>query len=352
MNILKKKRIRLVIFLLVFAFFFIFNKETYAKSYSIENMQISANLLDNGDLQVNQKIEYKFNGAYNGIYIDIPCDLDDEKYNEARKQNTIFEDSLYNGDNVTIKSVKVDNINFNQTMNAKNGEKGVYTTETNEGILRLKVFAPSSNENKVFNISYTIENVAVVHNDIGELYYNFIGGNWETIIKELNITIALPKNEDKLYAFAHGPYNGVVDILNNNVVQLNVSNIKKGDYVAARILFNKNNIAKSQKQTNKDALSIILKEEKDIYDNIENKNKFTMKVVIFGLILLAYWLVLILIYEKEKRKDYPIDEEELFKKYNPLIAGCIQGSREILARDIIAVVLNLIEKKNMERRNQ
>ena len=38
-------------------------------------------------------------------------------------------------------------------------------------------------------------------------------------------------------------------------------------------------------------------------------------------------------------------EDELFKKYNPLIAGCIQGSRDVLARDIIAVILNLIDKK-------
>lgn len=28
-----------------------------------------------------------------------------------------------------------------------------------------------------------------------------------------------------------------------------------------------------------------------------------------------------------------------------MIAGCIQGSRQILARDIIAVILNLINKK-------
>ena len=31
-----------------------------------------------------------------------------------------------------------------------------------------------------------------------------------------------------------------------------------------------------------------------------------------------------------------------------MLAGCFQGSRDILARDIIAVVLNLIEKKNIE----
>lgn len=40
-----------------------------------------------------------------------------------------------------------------------------------------------------------------------------------------------------------------------------------------------------------------------------------------------------------------MNEEELFKKYNPMLAGCIQGNREILARDIIAIILNLIDKK-------
>ena len=35
----------------------------------------------------------------------------------------------------------------------------------------------------------------------------------------------------------------------------------------------------------------------------------------------------------------------MFKKYNPMLAGFIQGSRTILARDIIAVILDLINKK-------
>ena len=35
----------------------------------------------------------------------------------------------------------------------------------------------------------------------------------------------------------------------------------------------------------------------------------------------------------------------MFEKYNPLIAGCIQGNREILSRDILAVILGLINKK-------
>lgn len=53
-----------------------------------------------------------------------------------------------------------------------------------------------------------------------------------------------------------------------------------------------------------------------------------------------------LIYENDKKYMVSnINEDELFKKYNPMIAGCIQGSRTILARDIIAVILDLINKK-------
>ena len=87
-------------------------------------------------------------------------------------------------------------------------------------------------------------------------------------------------------------------------------------------------------------------EEKKIYENNEKKNNFTKTVLIFAIILFAYWVILLFVYEKDKkyRTSYT-DEDELFKKYNPLIAGCIQGSREILARDIIAVILNLIDKK-------
>lgn len=43
-----------------------------------------------------------------------------------------------------------------------------------------------------------------------------------------------------------------------------------------------------------------------------------------------------------------IDEDYLFEKYNAIMAGCIQGSRNILARDIIAEILNLIDKGNIK----
>lgn len=50
---------------------FIQNK-VEAKSYYIENMDIQASIKDNGSVDIEQTLTYKFDGQYNGIYITIP----------------------------------------------------------------------------------------------------------------------------------------------------------------------------------------------------------------------------------------------------------------------------------------
>jgi len=90
----------------------------------------------------------------------------------------------------------------------------------------------------------------------------------------------------------------------------------------------------------KDTIKVIDKEE---------KQAFTRNVIIMGVCLLIYWIILLLVYEKDKKYMVEnIDEDYLFEKYNAIMAGCIQGSRNILARDIIAEILNLIDKGNIK----
>lgn len=89
---------------------------------------------------------------------------------------------------------------------------------------------------------------------------------------------------------------------------------------------------------------------KVIYDitNYQGENilSSTLIIIFFAFVLITYWIVLLYMYEKEEdytSVDY-IDDEEIFKKYNPLIAGCIADNRGVLSRDIIAVLLNLSNK--------
>ena len=83
--------------------------------------------------------------------------------------------------------------------------------------------------------------------------------------------------------------------------------------------------------------------------SIKQGKDLTKLILFLSIALIIYWIIILLIFERDKKyKVSNINEEELFKKYNPLIAGCIQGNRDILSRDIIAVILNLINKGNIK----
>ena len=103
----------------------------------------------------------------------------------------------------------------------------------------------------------------------------------------------------------------------------------------------------------------ILFQDKE-YFNAENNNITAEEKkdnnIIIGAIcgnLVIYWLILLFIFEKEDTYDYTYektDDMEILKRYNPMLAGCLVDNRQVLARDVTAVVLNLIQKQalNME----
>lgn len=326
-----------------------FQNKVEAKSYSIDNMDIQATVQTNGDVKIEQTLTYTFDGSYNGVYITVPINLDDSTYNEVIKNKRI-NDNLYNGTGVTIEKLGTlvgNNITeFTKNDNAVNGSKNVYTSTLSGKIYTIKLFSPSNNETKKFGINYTIQNLCLRHNDTGELYYNFIGGAWEVPIKKLNIDIRLPNNKQDIKIWGHGPANGESKIVSNQDANFKVSNVQKGQYVAARVIFDVDeNIPSSTKSSGIYALDEISKEEKDIFNHVQEKDNFTRNIIVFTICLLAYWVILMLIYEKDKKYMVSdVGEDELFKKYDPILAGCIQGSRTILARDIIAEILSLIDR--------
>ena len=344
-----KKKLKILIgLIIIIATIFILQTTAEAKSYYIEDMNIQATVLNNGDVEVEQTLEYSFNGNYNGIYITIPT-----QYENKEEVISEIKDDIYNVKEVELKNVSVienDNeVNLTKVQRAYNGDKNVFTEEKRYDMYKLKVFSPSNNENKTFKLNYILKNLCVSHNDYGELYYNFIGGEWECTIKKLKIDIWLPYNKQELKVWGHGPDNGVSEIVDNTHVRLKVNNVATGKYVAARVVFDKSNIPNAEKISNIDAYELIYKDEQQIAKISDAKQNYTRWVYIFALILIVYWIILLIKYENDKK--YPvvnINEEELFKKYNPMLAGCFQGSRDILARDIIAVILNLIDNKNIE----
>ena len=96
--------------------------------------------------------------------------------------------------------------------------------------------------------------------------------------------------------------------------------------------------------------------EKEAFNATKNISKQeyiknNMIIVIISALLFVYWLVLLILYEKEEKYKFEYqDDMELLKKYNPMEAACIAQNRNIMGRDIIAVILNLIEKGKINLR--
>ncbi len=320
-----KKKVKLLgIILFAIVILFISKNTVQAKSYKIENMDIQATINQDGSVSIEQELTYKFNGSYNGIYINIPYNLEDTTFEEIEQESSI-DDSFYNGTGIDVKGVYlmqngVEN-QFTQTDYAYNGNNNVYTITKEYDMQQIKVYSPSEDTTKTFRIDYTINNLCVKHNDIGELYYNFIGGGWEVEIEKLNIDIYIPGNTEEINIWAHGPYNGVSKIIDNSHSNFKVENIKPGQYVATRVLFNNSNIPYAEKLSYIDAKEMVYEDENAIIENKEEKDAFTGKIIIFAVCLFVYWVILMLIFEKDKK--YPIsnlNEEELFEKYNPMLA--------------------------------
>lgn len=82
-----------------------------------------------------------------------------------------------------------------------------------------------------------------------------------------------------------------------------------------------------------------------------SREKFVENNVVVGVsasILIVYWVSLLLLFEREENCGVEVkDDLMLLEKYNPMIAACISQNRNVVGRDVIAIILNLVEKQKI-----
>lgn len=250
-----KKR---ALFLLIAALILLISIPSFADGdLVISKWIVESRLLENGDLVVTEDLTFDFRSKFNGVYRYLVTDntdgIENLKVYEIidRKENP-----------------------YSLVGSAENGDSGVYLVISENNNLTIKIFSPArSNTLKTFRFKYIVKNVAVKHIDTGELYYKFIGRENSTTVEYFSATIELPdKNKEKTKIFAHGPLNGEIYFIEDNLIKMEVSNVQPKTFVEARILFPENFIGESCKNGNS-TFNMILDEERSYIERIEEKNK-------------------------------------------------------------------------------
>lgn len=163
-----------VLVILSIIFILITPKSIYAnnKEYFIDKLNIEAQILNNGDVVINEIIEYRFNGDFNGIYRNL--DL-----NGANSY-------LVNG--VSI----IDNSgNTTEVIEEYSDENNTYQINKDNNTAQIKIFSKSTNESKKFNLNYTIKGAAKKYTDYSQLYWNFYDVENIDSVKEGTLKISL-----------------------------------------------------------------------------------------------------------------------------------------------------------------
>lgn len=248
-------------------------------SYEINDYIVEATLDISGNMKVREII--RVDGSYDSFTRNIM--FRNSKLPKFTGLEEDFRESdIYNAGNVII--YHVGTIEYKGALDFDAFSKEIHTsdsscvnktgcykqTQITDGV-SIKMFNDEGNSETYYYIEYLLGNIVVLHEDIAELYYNFIDSSFNDNINKYKLRLILPNlTSDEIKLWVHGAPDGKVSFLKNENSYyggyLEMNNIPQNTPITMRILFPKNLINVDHyflKKSNVEAYyKILLAEEK------------------------------------------------------------------------------------------
>lgn len=335
--------------------------------YEITNYYIDSYILENGDLEIKELIV--LNGSFNGYIRELATS---NSVLSSSSKIDFEHDAIYNASGIydmKIGAKKIKNVSFNtfneefealetSDYSSSNSKKTVVTKYNNYD--EYKMYYRSNNESVAFLLDYKLDKAIVLHNDVAELYWQFIGKDFTDQINDLKIRIHLPNNDesDSFRVWAHGDLTGEIEKEDSKTVYAYVKYLYPNSPVDIRMTFDKNLITDTSKvkKSNEEALDSILKVEKERALEANRIRKRQQKLAAIanytGIFLIVFQIInIIYIYfkhDKEYKSDFNNDYyREFFDDFNVEVGDYIL-KRTITPNAMSASIMNLIYKKNIK----
>lgn len=118
-------------------------------------------------------------------------------------------------------------------------EPGTFVITQEARSTRVTWYYQADSERRTFDFAYTVEGGVRRYPDTAELYYKFVGDDWDRPIGNVRATVRLPSPTAPadLRAWAHGPLDGSVRINTDGTVTFDVSSLPAGRFWEGRVLF-------------------------------------------------------------------------------------------------------------------
>ncbi|CQR74108.1 hypothetical protein SOV_22270 [Sporomusa ovata DSM 2662] len=307
-----------------------------ARSLSMEQVVVEAEVLPDASLRVTERIAIDFSGKWNGFHIKIPQS------------------------GTPVREVKVAENGRPYTFNpgTQYGPPGTFLIKDEGYQITIDWSIAAQDEVRTFDVSYRIINAVVIHNDVAELYRKFIGSANPQRIREVKVKLKLPAGAERLTQgkdikiWGHGPLQGEVAFSGFDSITWQAAKLPPYTFVEGRVVMPTALFpgAPSAAYTNRAALAGILAEE-EAWAQAANRERWLARAEIAGAVLLIVCAcgVVLLLWRKYGR-PYPAKFDgtyyrELPAPYSPAELSVLWNYSKVQGHDLTATILDLARRK-------
>lgn len=329
-----------------------------AVSYDIEGYYINAEVLENGDVSVEEI--FLVDGTMNGYELNLSTSSSNSTVSASAISNVSVAGA--NIDSISFDTFEENFTDFTLVSFANIGDSQKYTVDNTYNGVSIRMYYPINNEKIAFKVSYTLEDAIILHNGFAEFYWNFFSGELQDEINDLNVRVVLPglDNSEYFRFWAHGPLSGEVHDYNsntNNIVIASIDKLEAYGILDMRITFddslvNTNLISKHSDET----LDDIVAEETEIASEtnaLRREIQTKWNIALFGTI--GFYILLVigfgyvyLKYDKELKSDFNHKyNRDFIDDYNVEVVDYLMN-HNVTENALSASVMNLIYKKNIK----
>lgn len=339
-------------------------------NYDLEKFYVDAYIQTNGDLKVKELIV--LDGTFNGYIRNLTYKNEKLKFNNPID---FSQDAIYNATNINNVSVKAQKIKlsdvsfvlFDQsgfqslsktfyTNDAKNGD---YVESSIQNGKSYKMYFKADDEVVAFLVEYIVQDVVVLHEDVAELYWTFIGSAFEDFIGEAQIRVHLPgEGNDQFRIWTHGDLTANISFLNQSTLLTTVKKVAPHTAIDIRTTFSKDLVSNISinKKSDIAAFDKILKVEEERAETANQKReqarsiRFIVELIsgFFIVLLIAWWIYVYIRFDREYKSTFVQEyNREFIDDYNVEVVDYLMNNT-ITQNAMSASILNLIYKKNIK----
>ncbi len=211
--------------IIIFVFFtlvmmFSFNKSFAASDFDLEKLKFDVKVNQDGSMDVAETWQVDINGTTNTLFKTFS--------NDGEKLKNISVSEISNSEEVK----------FDQSNVWKNHVNTNYFHALfHKGDFEIAWGVNKSEGRHTYIVRYTVTDAVTVYNDCAEIYWQFIGKNFEVPANEVTGKITLPNAVemlDNLRVWGHGGLNGDIRREDNKTVTFTMSPFITGNFLEVR----------------------------------------------------------------------------------------------------------------------